>query len=74
MFDILVLVAFVWLFVRVIKLAFRAAWGLAKVVAVILMILALPFLIVCLVFFGGWVLLIPLALLSTAFGILKACL
>lgn len=73
MFELLVLILFVWLFVKAIGLAFRVTWGLAKVIAVILFTLALPALIGCFLVAGGVVLLIPVALIGTAFGILKAC-
>ena len=73
MFEILVSIAFVWLFVKAIGLAFRVTWGLAKVVAVILFTLALPALIGCFLVAGGITLLIPVALVGAAFGILKAC-
>ncbi len=74
MFDLLVLVVFVWLFVGAIRLAFRVTWGLAKIVATILFILALPALIVTLLAASGVALLIPLGLLALAWGVLKACL
>lgn len=74
MFDLLVLVVFVWLFVGAVRLAFRVTWGLAKIVATILFILALPALIVTLLAASGVALLIPLGLLALAWGVLKACL
>lgn len=73
MFEILVTIAFVWLFVKAIGLAFRVTWGLAKIVAVILFVTALPALIGCLLLASGVALLIPIALVGAAFGILKAC-
>jgi hypothetical protein len=73
MFDLLVLILFAWLFFKAVGLAFRVTWGLAKVIAVILFTLALPALIGCFLVAGGIVLLIPVALVGTAFGILKAC-
>ena len=73
MFDFLVSILFVWLFVKAIGLAFKVTWGLAKIVAVILFTLALPALIGGLLVAGGLVLLVPLALVGAAFGILKAC-
>lgn len=74
MFELLVLIAFAWLFVKAIGLAFRVTWGLAKLVAVILFVLALPALIGGLLLASGLALLVPLALVAAAFGILKACL
>ena len=73
MFEILVTIAFIWLFIKVIQLTFKVAWGLAKIVAVILFVTALPALIGCLLLAGGVVLLIPIVLVGAAFGILKAC-
>jgi hypothetical protein len=73
MFEILVTIAFIWLFIKVIGLTFKVTWGLAKIVAVILFALALPTLIGCLLLAGGVALLIPIALVGAAFGILKAC-
>ena len=73
MFEIVMLVLFVWLFAKAIGLAVRVTWGLAKVSAVILFTLALPALIGCFLLAGGVVLLIPVALVGAAFGILKTC-
>lgn len=73
MFELLILIAFAWLFIKAIGLAFKVTWGLAKVVAVILFVLALPSLIGCFLIAGGIALLIPLALVGAACGILKAC-
>ena len=73
MFEFLILIAFVWLFAKSIGLAFRVTWGLAKVLAVFLFVMALPVLIGCILLAGGVVLLIPLALVGIAWGILKAC-
>lgn len=50
---------------------FKLTWGVAKIVAVILMIIALPTLIGGLMVAGGLVLLIPVALLIGAIGIIK---
>lgn len=73
MFELLVLILFGWLFVKTIGLAFRVTWGLAKVVAVILFVLALPTLIGCFLVAGGILLLIPVALIGLAWGVLRAC-
>ena len=73
MFEILVTIAFIWLFIKVIGLTFKVTWGLAKIVAVILFVIALPTLIGCLLLAGGLALLIPIALVGASFAILKAC-
>ncbi len=72
MFEILILAAFLWLLIKVIGLGFRVAWGAAKVIAYILFGLAVPVLFFCLIFAGGLALLIPLAMVAAAFGLLKA--
>ena len=74
MFELLVLILFVWFFVGAIRLTFRVTWGLAKVAAVLLSVLALPMLIAFMLLAGGFVLLIPVVLVGAAFGILRACL
>ena len=74
MFELLVIALFCWIFFGAIKLTFKVAWGLAKVAAVILFILALPALIGCLLYASGIILLMPVVLISLAWGILKACL
>ena len=73
MFELLVFVLFVWLFVKSIGLTFRVTWGLAKITAVILFALAVPALFVCILVIGGVAILIPVALVAAAFGILKTC-
>lgn len=73
MFEIVTLVVFIWLMVKAIGLAFKLTWGIAKIIASILMVLALPALIVCMIFVGGIALLAPLILIGIAAGILKAC-
>ena len=73
MLELLTVVVFVWLVVKTVGLALKLTWGVAKVAASILIGLAFPVLIVCLVFVGGIALLVPLAVIGLAFGIVKAC-
>ena len=73
MFELLTLVVFVWLLIKTIGLAFKLTWGMAKIVASILLVLALPLLIVCLLFVGGAILIIPVAMIGIAAGIMKSC-
>lgn len=73
MFELLILFLFVWLFAKAIGLALRVTWGFAKVLAVILFVLAVPALIGCLLVAGGLALLLPVALIGAAWGILKTC-
>lgn len=72
MFELLVVIVFCWLFVKVLKLAFHITWGMAKIAAVILCTLACPALILCLLFASGFVLLIPVLLVVGAYSMLKA--
>ena len=72
MFELLVVAAFLWLFIKGLGLAFRVTWGLTKAVAIVLFVLAMPALLGCLLLAGGVLLLIPVALVGIAFGILNA--
>ena len=73
MMELVLLVLFCWLFFKAVGLAFRMAWGTAKVIASILFALAVPLLVLCLIFAGGLFLMLPLAMIGIAFGLLKAC-
>lgn len=73
MLEILLIVLFCWLFFKALGLAFRVAWGTAKIIASLLFAVALPLLGVCLTFAGGLMLLIPIALIAIALALLKAC-
>ena len=74
MFEILTVAVFVWLLAKSIGFILKLTWGVAKIAASILMAVALPVLIVCLVFASGIVLLVPIILITIAASILKACL
>ena len=74
MFELLTIAIFIWLLVKAIGLAFKLTWGVAKIAASILIGMAFPVLIVCLVFVGGIALLVPIVMIAIAAGILKACL
>lgn len=73
MFEIAVLIVFIWLMVKSVGLVFKLTWGIAKIIASVLIVLALPVLIVCFLFVGGIALLVPVALIGIAICILKAC-
>lgn len=72
MFELLVVVAFLWLLIKGLGLAFRVSLGLAKAVAIVMFVLAMPALLGGLLLAGGVLLLIPVALVCVGFGILKA--
>ena len=71
MFELLIIAIFLWLLVKAIGLAFKLTWGVAKITASILIGLAFPVLIVCFVFVGGIALLVPVAMIAIAAGIVK---
>lgn len=73
MFELLTCVVFAWILIKSIGLMLRLTWGIAKIIATILMVLALPALLVCLLFAGSIALLIPVAMVGLAAGIVKAC-
>ena len=73
MLEFLMLILFVWLFFKALGLTFKVAWGTTKIIASILFAVAIPLLVVCMVFAGGLILLLPIALIGIAFGLLKAC-
>ena len=72
MFELLVVVIFFWLFVKVLKLAFSITWGLAKVAATVLCVLAGPLLVMCLLFASGLALIVPVLIVIGAYSMLKA--
>ena len=47
MLELLFTVVFVWLLIKTIGLTLKITWGAAKIVASILMVLAVPVLLVC---------------------------
>lgn len=72
MLELLSVVLFCWLFFKAVGLAFRVAWCGTKIVASLLFAVAVPLLFVCLLFAGGLLLLLPVALMAIAFALLKA--
>ena len=73
MFELLAIILFIWLLGKAIGLAIKLTWGAAKAAASILMVIALPALVLCLLFAGGIALIVPLAIIGLAVGILKTC-
>ena len=73
MFELLICFIFFSLLFKTIGLTFRLTWGLAKFIASLLMILALPVLIFVVLFAGGLFLFLPLILIGIAAGIVKSC-
>lgn len=73
MFELLTIIVFAWLLIKTIGLTLKLTWGVAKIVSGILMVLALPLLIIGLLFVGGIVLIVPIIMVCIAAGITKAC-
>ena len=73
MFELLTIIVFAWLLIKTIGLTLKLTWGVAKIVSGILMVLALPLLIIGLLFVGGIVLIVPIVMVCIAAGIAKVC-
>ena len=73
MIEIIFSILAIWLFSKAIELAFKLTWGAAKIVATILLVIAVPAFILLAIFVGGFILLLPVALIAGAVGLLKAC-
>ena len=71
MLEIIAVVIFLWLGVKAVGLALKLTWCAAKAAAVVLFAVALPLLVGCILFAGGIILLLPIALIGAAFGILR---
>ena len=73
MFELLTIIVFIWLLIKTVGLAFKLTWGMAKIIASILVLFAVPLLVVCLLFASGILLLIPVVIIGIAAGIMKVC-
>ena len=73
MFEFLMICLFLWISFHLMMFSVKVAWGLAKVISVILFLLAIPAMLVCLVFAGGVLLILPLTMIGAAYGLLKCC-
>lgn len=71
MFEIFAFFLFVFLFGWCIKIAFKLAWGAAKIVAVVLLVLAVPALIVCFIIGASAALIAPVCMLVGAATLLR---
>ena len=72
MLDLLMIIVFCWLFFKALGLVFRLAWGVTKILVGLLVTAAAVTLVGGVLFAGGLVLLIPIALVGIALGLLKA--
>ena len=73
MFSFLVTILIFWISYKSLKILFSLTWGIAKIVGTILLILAAPALMICLLFAGGMLLMLPLGLVAGTFMLGKAC-
>ena len=72
LFSLILVGLIFWLFFKCVGFALRMTWGLAKLIGVVLMVLALPIAGIC-VFLGlGTVLLLPAGLLAVALGVMRS--
>ena len=72
MLDLLLIILFCWLFFKALGLVFRLAWGVTKILVGLLVTAAAVTLVGGVLFAGGLVLLLPIALVGIALGLLKA--
>lgn len=72
MIEIIFSVLAIFLFVKAIGLTFKITWGAAKIAASVLLAIAVPVFILLAVFVGGFILLLPVALIAGAIALLKA--
>ena len=72
MLDLLLIVVFCWLFFKALGLMFRLTWGVAKIAVGLLLVLAVPMLVGCLLLTGGLLLLVPTAIVGAALFLLLA--
>ena len=73
MFSFLVTILLFWIAFKSLKILLSLTWGIAKIVGTILLVLAAPALVICLLFAGGMLILLPLGLVAGAFMLGKAC-
>ena len=71
MFELIVIILFIWFSIKAIGLAIKLTWCAARIIASILMVIALPALILCILFASGVILLLPIIMIAVAVAILK---
>ena len=72
MLELLITVLFLWLSYKFIGLALKITWGVAKLIASLLFVVALPSLVICIIFAGGLLLIIPVLMLIGAIALLSS--
>lgn len=71
MIEFLITVLFLWLSYKFIGLALKITWSVAKLIASLLFIVALPSLVICFLFAGGLLLIIPVLMVIGAIALLS---
>lgn len=74
MFEFFTLVLFVLLCFGTLRLSCRIAWGMVKVIALILLAVATLILVACFLMAGGLLILLPVGLMVLSFCLLRAAL
>ncbi|MCF2661217.1 hypothetical protein [Pseudoflavonifractor phocaeensis] len=72
MLELLISVLFLWLSYKFIGLALKITWGVAKLIASLLFVVALPSLVICILFAGGLLLIIPVLMMIGAIALLSS--
>ena len=72
MFSFLVTILLFWIAYKSLKILLSLTWGIVKIMCTILLVLAAPALVLCLLFAGGMLILLPLGLVVGAFMLGKA--
>ena len=73
MLSILVTILICWLSYKTLGILLSLTWGIVKIIGTVLLILAAPALVICLLFAGGMLILLPLGMVVGAFMLGKAC-
>lgn len=74
MFELFTLLLFVLLSLGTLRCSFRLAWGMVKVLALILFAVATLILVACFLMAGGLMILLPVGLMVLSFCLVRAAL
>ena len=73
MLSIIATILICWLSYKTLGILLPLTWGIVKIMCTVLLVLAAPALLLCLLFAGGMLILLPLGLVVGAFMLGKAC-
>lgn len=71
MIELLLVILFCVLMFKTLKLVFKLTWGAVSIIGSIIAAIAVPIFILCMIFAGGVLLLLPVLLIGIAYFILK---